>query len=320
MTGRKALLWAVVLGLVAAGITAWGAGWLGSGGQAVDLTARLSDAELERVELGGERQGSAEDVVLTFGFDLRSSPEEDARQYLPFLTYLERATGYRFRLHLTSSDGELFRELGENLVDIAAVGAVSYIKAREEYGAVALARGLNPESKATYRAVIVAAPDSDLDSLGELRGRRLAFGSIDSTQGHIIPRIALLEEGIALEDLAGYEFTGSHQSCANAVLSGRFDACGLQDTMGQALAEAGQVRIVYTSPEYPSSGVAASRDVPAEVLDRLRQALLDFDPGGRHRDGLYNWGRTEMPNGFALAQEGDYRELRDAMRQLDMLD
>ena len=44
-------------------------------------------------------------------------------------------TGYRFVLHLTAGDGELFRELGEGMVDLAAVGAVSYIRAREEFGA-----------------------------------------------------------------------------------------------------------------------------------------------------------------------------------------
>ena len=47
----------------------------------------------------------------------------------------------------------------------------------------------------------------------------------------IIPRISLLEQGVALEDLARYEFTGSHRNCAKAMLSGRFEACAIQDTM-----------------------------------------------------------------------------------------
>ncbi len=288
--------------------------------EVLDLSVGISESELARISLTREGRDDSDALWLRFGFDLRAGPVEDARQYLPFLAYLEKATGYRFALHLTSSGGELFRELGEGVVDLAAVGAVSYIKAHDEFGAVPLVRGLNRDGKATYRSLIITASDSRLASIADLRGKRLALGSVDSTQGHIIPRISLLEQGLQLEDLARYQFTGSHRNCAKALLSGRFEACAIQDTMGHALAAARQVRVLFVSKEYPSSGIAASPKLRPEVLGRLRQALLDFDPKGRERDSLYNWDNTEMPNGFIAARDGDYRDLREAMRRLALLD
>jgi len=65
----------------------------------------------------------------------------------------------------------------------------------------------------------------------------------------------------------------------------------------------------YLTQYYPSSGIAANKDVPPEVLDRVRQALLDFDPQGRDAPGLYHWSRTEMVNGFIEATDDDYAEL-----------
>lgn len=286
----------------------------------VDLSSRISESELARIRLTSQGRDDLDTRWLRFGFDPRASPEEDARQYLPFLAYLERVTGYRFELNMTQDGEELFRQLGEGVVDVAAVGAVSYIKARQEYGAVPLVRGLNRDGKATYRSLIIAAGDSRLASVADLRGRRLALGNVDSTQGHIIPRISLLEHGITLEDLARYEFTGSHRNCAKALLSGRFEACAIQDTMGHALAATHQVKVLFESKAYPSSGIAANPKLPPDVLDGLRQALLDFDPKGRERGMLYKWDRTEMPNGFTTARDGDYRELREAMRRLAMLD
>ena len=43
------------------------------------------------------------------------------------------------------------------------------------------------------------------DLVEQLRGRRFAFGSVSSTQGHLIPRIVMLEHGIRLADLGSAE-------------------------------------------------------------------------------------------------------------------
>ncbi len=54
-----------------------------------------------------------------------------------------------------------------------------------------------------------------------------------------------------------------------------------------------------------------------DVIKKIRQALLDFQPKGRDASGLYHWDRTEMPNGFTSASDADYAEIRDWMVKLD---
>ena len=41
------------------------------------------------------------------------------------------------------------------------------------------------------------------------------------------------------------------------------------------------------------------------MVAAVRQALLEFDPQGRDKDDLYRWELSEMPLGFAAAQESD---------------
>ena len=65
----------------------------------------------------------------------------------------------------------------------------------------------------------------------------------------------------------------------------------------------------YLTQYYPSSGIAANKDVPPEVIDKVQQALLDFDPPGRDAPGLYHWDSTEMVNGFVEAKDEDYAEI-----------
>ena len=283
----------------------------------IDLSERISDNELNMLpnELAtGQQDGD----VLRFGFDLRSSPQEDARQYLPFLQYLEETTGYRFELHF-SPEGKIVEELGTGVVQFAAIGAVSYIQADSQYNVIPLVHGINVLNEAAYRSMIVVPPDSPIQDVTELRGKRFAFGSYDSTQGHIIPRIALSDYNLTLTDLAGYEYTGSHRNCANAIISEQFDACGLQDTMAQELSATGLVRIIYTSKYYPSSGITANNNVSPEIVAAVREALLDFQPQGRDANGLYNWEKTEMPNGFTEANDEDYAELREWILTFNLL-
>ena len=271
--------------------------------QVIDLNDRIPDSEVP------EMTAKPESGLLRFGFDTRSSPKEDARQYLPFFEYLEQATGLRFKLYFSSPCGSVVEDLGTDVVQFAAIGAGSYLKARVRYGVIPLVRGINAQGRAEYQSVIIVAPDSQIQSIDDLRGKSFAFGCINSTQGHIIPRIILAEHGLDLMDLSFYAYTGSHLNCAAAVAAGHFDAGGMQDTMGRELADKGFIRIIYTSRFFPSSCIAANRSVPPAIIERVTRALLDFDPKDRHADGLYHWERTEMPGGYSEAGDEDYEEL-----------
>ncbi len=283
-------------------------------------TARLEinpEDNINKVELNKLIESTNESLFL-FGFDLRSSPQEDARQYVPFLDYLEKTTDLSFELRFTPSDNNIIDDLGRGIVKFAAIGAGSYIQARRKYDVIPLVRGINEFNKAEYRSVIAVSNDSPISTIQELSGKRLAFGSFTSTQGHIIPRIVLINYGITLEDLGYYEYLGSHFDCANAVISNQFDACGLQDTMGEGLAQEGRFRIIYRSKYYPSSGIAANKDLSPDVLIKVKRALLDFEPKGGNAANLYKWEKTEMPNGFVEAHDEDYEELRHYINEFNI--
>jgi len=253
-----------------------------------------------------------------FGFDLRGSPREDAGQYLPFLSYLERETGYKFKLRFNSKSKPTEEELGMGITHFAAIGMMASIRATEKYGAIPLVHGLNAEGKAKYRSMIVVAPDSNIHTLDDLRGKRFAFGAKNSTQGYLLPLINLSQKGI-LNSLHSKTFSGSHWKCADMVVSGKADACGMQDTMAKLMTQQGLLRILHTSDYCVSSGITVNKDVPPQVIKKVKQALLDFDPKGRHKKYLHNWDNTEMPNGFVPHKEKDHEFLNDWMIKLRLL-
>lgn len=274
--------------------------------QQVDSSDRLSNIELQQQQPQQQPQKN----TYYFGFDLRASPQEDAAQYLPFLHYLEEVTGYHFKLHFTPKKSTAADELGQNKTQFSAMGATSFLFAQSRYGAKSLVRGINHQGKAEYQSVFVVTPDSSIQNIKDISGKKLAFGSRDSTQGHLIPRIMLMENNISLKNLKTHVYTGSHQNCAETVVSGKADVCGMQDQLAEKLASQGAIKIIHRSRYYPSSGIVVNKSVPAEVLTKVKRALLDFDPLGKNSKGLYHWDNTEMPKGFVSANEQDYKDLR----------
>ncbi|MFA5845038.1 MAG: phosphate/phosphite/phosphonate ABC transporter substrate-binding protein [Coriobacteriia bacterium] len=282
-------------------------------------TPRLR-VDLERRAVGAVKARRAgAPATIKVGFDPRLDPYEEARIYAPFLAYLHRATGREFELRFTKKSESIVDNLGRGVVDVAFVGAVSFVRAQDRYGARCLARGINAVGEDNYRAAIVVRPDSPVRELADLMGRSFAFGAESSTQGHLIPEIMLLDAGVRDSDLGDWEFTGSHQACAEAVSSGRYDAGGLQDTLAGDLAKEGLLRIVAFSGEYPTSGLAVRAGFPTATAEAIQRALVAFRPAGRDRAGLYHWERTEMPRGFVAAGPRDYDVVETALRRLDML-
>lgn len=209
--------------------------------------------------------------------------------------------------------------LGEKEFDFAALGATSYIKAKAKYSVVSLVRGLNQQGLSRYRSVLVARPESGIMLITDIRHKRLAFGNIDSTQGHLIPRIMMREHQIDLADMHSHIYTGSHRNCAEAVISKKADVCGMQDTLAREMMKQGLLRIIHQSSLYPSSGVAANRAIAEDVRRKVQDALIRFKPHGQHRQGLYNWHLTEMPLGFEAANDSDYVKLQNWLQKLGML-
>lgn len=257
--------------------------------------------------------------VYTFSFDRRMDPAEDVKMYAPFLRYLEQTTGYHFKmLPMTPSDN-IVDALGQGRVNVAAIGTLSYLQAHQKYGVRVISAGLTEQGKPEYKALIITAANSNIHSLKDLKGKTFAFGADSSTQGHLIPLIMLDNAGIKLADLAGYTFTGSHFDTANAVLSGRYAAGGIQDKLGRDLAAKGLVRILAESENFPSSTISVSPSLPEGVAQKIQAALLAFQPQGKDKTSLYNWDQSEMPLGFVATNDQAFARVRTWAVQLGLL-
>ncbi|RJQ46919.1 MAG: phosphate/phosphite/phosphonate ABC transporter substrate-binding protein [Nitrospiraceae bacterium] len=257
--------------------------------------------------------------ALWFGFDLRIGPKEDVRIYLPLLQYLEKDTGRHFRIKFAEKYESTVEDLGKGVTHFAAVGTLSYLIGEARYGIRYLVSGVNKEGDTTYNSIIFTSPGSSIEGLKDLKGKCFAFGSRMSTQGHLIPRNMLEDEGIHLEDLVRYIYTGSHLETVKTVLNGECDAGGIQDTLAKTLASEGKIKILKISEPFPGSLIAYSSSVDSKTAEAVRAALLAFDPRGKHKTMLVDWDQTEMPLGFSKVDELELNKVKTLAKKYGVL-
>jgi phosphonate transport system substrate-binding protein len=257
--------------------------------------------------------------TLWFGFDLRLGPKEELLIYTPFLKYLEKTTGKRFRIKFTGKYEDTVENLGKGVTHFAAIGTLNYVIGAEKYGIKYLVSGVNQEGDPKYHSIIITRPDSDIQNINDLGGKCFAFGSQMSTQGHLIPRKMLEDEGINLNDLSKHFYTGSHINAAKSVLNGECDAAGIQDILAERLVSEGKVKVIKVSKTYPSSLIAYNKSLDSKIVDAVRTALLDFEPSGKHKNMLYDWDKTEMPLGFTEINELELNKVKTLANKFGLL-
>ncbi len=266
-----------------------------------------------------KRIGYPQQNTIWFGFDLRLGPKEEVMIYTPFLKYLAKATGRRFRIKFTEKYEDTVENLGKGATHFAAIGTLSYVIGEEKYGIKYLVSGVNQEGDPTYHSMIFTEPESDIQNIKDLRGKCFAFGSKMSTKGHLVPRKMLEDAGITLQDLSSYIYTGSHVNVVRAVLNGECDAGGIQDTLAKRLVSEGKIKILKISEPYPSILIAYNSSVNSETVEAVRSALLAFEPTGKHKDMLLDWDKTEMSLGFTALNEFELNKVTNLAREYGFL-
>lgn len=227
----------------------------------------------------------AEDTImpgeLRLGILPDQSPDVLQRRYTPVLEYLSNALGVPVRLVIPDSYAQLLELFRANEIDLAYFGGYSYVKARQEAGAIPL---VMRQVDIRFTSLFIVGAASEARNLEDLRGKRIGFGSQLSTSGHLMPRYFLRQRGIDTETFFGeIAYSGAHDKTAYWVRDGVVDvgaanATTIRSMLRDQRLDAGTVRILWETPPY-ANYVWAIRPIFDEPLRAgIRDAFLALSP------------------------------------------
>lgn len=258
-------------------------------------------------------------VDLKFGLYASDKPSILMRQFDPILRALEPMLSEQlgepvkisFKFSKTYEDG--IQDLITGAVDFCRFGPASYVAAKKTNPNISILALEAKNGQKSFNGVICTPKESDIQTVGDLKGKSFAFGNELSTIGRYLSQQYLLQNGIKASDLGGYEYLGSHKNVGVAVARGKFQAGALKEgTFKKLVKKGGGLRAVATFPNTTKPWIAR-----AELSEPVRQALEDNllrlkDPAvlkGLKKDGFlpgsdadYDAIRTSIENNGAFFQ------------------
>jgi len=223
--------------------------------------------------------GRAADAPLRVSMIPTTDPSKMLRDADPLVARLEKATGRKVTLTIPQNYAAVVEALVQGQVDIAHFGGFTFVQASKRAGAVPL---VQRDRDREFHSKFISARD-DVKALADLKGKRFAFGDVNSTSGHLMPAYFMRKEGVDAAVLDQAIYTGGHDATALAVAERRVDAGALDEAVWDRLTREGKVdpakvRVFWTTPPFVDYLWAARKDLDPAVAKKVADAFLALDP------------------------------------------
>jgi len=190
--------------------------------------------------------------------------------------------GVPVELSITTSYAALVEAQRSQFVTIGYYGALAFLHAEQQVGAVPIAvdsaDGMNPTG---YFALLLAGKDSPVKSVQEIRGQDFTFVDPGSTSGYLFPSVMLIEEGIDPKADIKARFAGNHANSILAIAKGQVP-CGASNnlSMNSALRNgtitADELVILKQSDQIPNGPYTVTPDLDPRAKAKLIEVMTTF--------------------------------------------
>jgi phosphonate transport system substrate-binding protein len=245
------------------------------------------------------------------------SPKETFDLYRQLLAYLGRKLNQDLEFVQRKTYGEVDELLRRGEIDLAFICSGPYVARKERSAFESLAV---PEVHGShyYQAYLIVNKDSPHQRLEDLRGRTFAFTDPDSNTGKLVPTYWLDQMQERPETFfSRIVYTYSHDNSILAVARNLVDGATVDGLIWEFYQEknpsfTSKTRIIKKSEQFGIPPLVASRQLPAEAKERIRQILFSLhqDPEGKRIL------RELMIDRFIAPREEWYDNLRQMYRQV----
>ncbi|MBM4420188.1 MAG: phosphate/phosphite/phosphonate ABC transporter substrate-binding protein, partial [Chloroflexi bacterium] len=176
-----------------------------------------------------------------------------------------------------------------------------------------------------YMSQIVVRTDSGINTIADLKGKRFAFVDALSASGFLFPALTIKNKG-GQEPKTFFSQTinaGGHPQAILAVYNKQVDgAASFVDARvtvaGTTTLAAGMpadiltaTKVIEKAGPIPNDGIAVSKNVPAELVTRVKKALMDY---GATAEGKANYKTLFAWDGLQEVDAKFYDGMREAAK------
>ncbi|WP_136067795.1 phosphate/phosphite/phosphonate ABC transporter substrate-binding protein [Modicisalibacter radicis] len=220
--------------------------------------------------------------TLVFAYTPVEDPAIYADIWEPFIEHLSEATGKDVRFFAVQSNSAEIEAMRSNRIHIAGFSTGPTPFAVNLAGAVPFAIMGSEEGEFGYTLQVYTRKDSGIDTLQDLKGKRVAHTSPTSNSGNQAPRALFPKEGVVPGEDYEVVYSGSHDQSMLGVVAGDYDAAPVASEVVDRMAERDlydpeEVKIIFESKRFPTTSYTHAHNLDPELAEKIKQAFLSFD-------------------------------------------
>lgn len=270
---------------------------------------------------GGSSTGgtAAGEIPTTFRVGLipNQAPERVRAQYEPFREHLAKALGIPVETFVATDYTGVVEAMASDKLDMAYFGGLTYLQAELRADVYPIVTEIDRETKTVrYKSAIIVRTDSPYQTAADLKGKRFAFGDINSTSGSLYPRVMLDGHGFSnFTDPLIFVYSGGHDATLAAVINGTVEGGGIEKRIMERAFDAGsfdrsQIRIIQEADVFGYPWVVRAK-LDKAFVDKVTNVFLTIsDPE------LLRLMRAES---YSKVTKTDYDEARQHARRLGLV-
>ena len=245
----------------------------------------------------------------------------------PFADYLSEKLGMDVEVTLATDYSTIVEAMASGKVDLGIMPPAAYVQARNLDAAEALLSSqlvaydedteqpLEDTYTSTFKGEVLVKADSDMESLEDLKGKKIATLSPNSASGYIYPVAEMKDLGI--DPLTDCTLTTVNDipSEITAVLNGQQDACfvfqGARYVFASKFSDYDlfkDLKVLYlTEGDIPNDAIAVQPSMDDELKDKIKEVFLNMADDEEGKDAMSLWGHT----GYGEADEAAYDTIEE---------
>ncbi|MBS4193034.1 phosphate/phosphite/phosphonate ABC transporter substrate-binding protein [Bacillus sp. FJAT-49705] len=241
----------------------------------------------------GSNKASGGDYVpesLTVQFVPSQNADTLEAKAKPLEGLLKEELGIPVTVSVSTNYNTIVEAMASKKVDVGFLPPTAYVQAHEKGAANVILQaqrfGVNDETGAPndqlvdfYKSMFIVKADSDIKSIKDLKGKKIAFQDVTSSAGYVWPAAALMDEKIdPLTDVEGITVKG-HDQAVIALLNGDVDAAvTFQDARNIVKGDYPSVfedtRVLHFTEPIPNDTISIRSDMSEEWTKKIQDAFI----------------------------------------------
>lgn len=290
------------------------------------LTVGLAAGILSGCGDSGEAEGSSsyKPEELTVQFVPSQNADTLEAKAKPLEELLSERLDIPVKVSVSTNYNTIIEAMDSKKVDVGFLPPTAYVLAKDKGAAEVMLQaqryGVEDETGQPtdelvdfYKSIFVVKKDSGIESLEDLKGKKIAFQDVTSSAGYVWPAASLMDAGLdPLEDVEGITVKGHDQGIIS-VLNGDVDAAVVfQDARNTVAGDYPEVfdetEIIEFTEGIPNDTVAVRSDMDQEWVDKITEAFIDI---GKDEEGHEIIKEIYTHEGYVESEDSNFDIVRD---------